>query len=234
MKATTRRPQENKGQSAENETAFKNLSGFEIKPLYGPEDLAGFDYKADLGQPGEYPYVRGVHQTMYRGRPWTIRQLGSLSAPEEANQRIRQLIDMGATGVSMCLDMPTIMGRDSDDPLCRGEVGSCGGVAFDTMVDVRNVLAGIDLNKISINFVTNAQSTAVLAMFCAVAEEQGIPLDRLMGTLQNDILKEYQAQKSFYFPPRPSMRLIIDSIQLCNRHMPKFNPISISGYHLGS
>ncbi len=129
--------------------------------------------RSDLGLPGEFPYVRGVHRTMYRGRPWTIRQLGSLSSPQKANQRIRQLIAMGATGVSICLDMPTIMGRDSDDPLCRGEVGSCGGVAIDSMVDVRNILEGIDLNEISINFVTNAQSAPVLAMFCAVAEEQG-------------------------------------------------------------
>jgi methylmalonyl-CoA mutase N-terminal domain/subunit len=218
----------------EGEGTFTNISGFDIHPLYGPEDVAGFDYDKDLGMPGEYPYVRGVHRTMYRGRPWTIRQLGSLSSPQLANQRIRQLITMGATGVSICLDMPTIMGRDSDDPLCKGEVGSCGGVAIDSMEDVRNILEGIDLNQISINFVTNAQSAAVLAMFCAVAEEQGIPLSRLMGTLQNDILKEYQAQKSFYFPPRPSMRLIMDTIEYCSRHMPKFNPISISGYHLGS
>ena len=161
-----------------SERTYRNPSGFEIKPLYGPEDTAGFEYKTEVGLPGEYPYVRGIHQTMYRGRPWTIRQLGSLSSPEMANQRIRQLIEMGATGVSICLDMPTIMGRDSDDPLCRGEVGSCGGVAIDSMVDVRNVLEGINLNDISINFVTNAQSTAVLAMLCAVAEERGVPLDR--------------------------------------------------------
>ncbi|MDO9558671.1 MAG: methylmalonyl-CoA mutase family protein, partial [Syntrophales bacterium] len=223
-----------KTELSENGRTFKNLSDLEIRALYEPEDVAGFDYKTDLGLPGEYPYVRGVHRTMYRGRPWTIRQLGSLSSPQMANQRIRQLIAMGATGVSICLDMPTIMGRDSDDRLCRGEVGSCGGVAIDSMVDVRNILEGIDLNEISINFVTNAQSAPVLAMFCAVAEEQGISLNRLMGTLQNDILKEYQAQKSFYFPPRPSMRLIMDTIEFSSRHMPKFNPISISGYHLGS
>lgn len=216
------------------ERKFRNLSGFEIRSLYTPEDVAGFDYGADLGQPGEFPYIRGAHRTMYRGRPWTIRQLGSLGSPQKANRRIRQLIGMGATGVSICLDMPTIMGRDSDDPLCRGEVGSCGGVAIDSVADVRNVLKDIDLNEISINFVTNAQASVVLAMFCAVAEERGIALNRLMGTLQNDILKEYQAQKSFYFPPRPSMRLIMDTIEFCSQHMPKFNPISISGYHLAS
>ncbi len=234
MKAAKAKIKEKEAGQSRGEESFKNLSGFEVRPLYGPEDVSGFNYKKDLGLPGEYPYVRGVHQTMYRGRPWTIRQLGSLSSPAEANLRIRQLIEMGATGVSICLDMPTIMGRDSDDPLCKGEVGSCGGVAIDSMVDVRNVLEGIDLNEISINFVTNAQSAAVLAMFCAVAEERKVPLNRLMGTLQNDILKEYQAQKSFYFPPRPSMRLIMDTIEFCSQHMPKFNPISISGYHLGS
>ena len=234
MTAADAANKERKAGSSGNGRTFKNLSGFEIRTLYGPEDVAGFDDQTGPGRPGEYPYIRGVHQSMYRGRPWTIRQLGSLSSPETANQRIRQLIAMGATGVSICLDMPTIMGRDSDDPLCRGEVGSCGGVAIDSMVDVRHLLEGIDLKAISINFVANAQSAAVLAMLCAVAEEQGVPLNRLMGTLQNDILKEYQAQKSFYFPPRPSMRLIMDTIEYCSRHMPKFNPISISGYHLGS
>jgi len=215
-------------------TSFKNLSGFEIKPLYGPEDVSGFDYRADLGIPGEYPYVRGVHQTMYRGRPWTIRQLGSLSSPAEANQRIRQLIAMGATGVSICLDMPTIMGMDADNPLCRGEVGSCGGVSICSVEDMWHLLEGIALDEISINFVSNAQSAPILAMFCAYAEERKVPLENLTGTLQNDILKEYQAQKSFYFPPRPSMRLIMDTIHFCSGKIPRFNPISISGYHLGS
>ncbi|MBM3301990.1 MAG: hypothetical protein FJY85_18815 [Deltaproteobacteria bacterium] len=212
----------------------KNLSGFEIGLWYSPEDVAGLDYQAALGDPGEYPYVRGIHSTMYRGRQWTIRQLGSLGAPGEANLRIRQLIDMGGTGVSICFDMPTIMGRDSDDPLCQGEVGSCGGVAIDTIQDVREVLSGIPLDRISINFVSNAQSTVILAMFCAVAEEQGVPRELLTGTMQNDILKEYQAQKSYYFPPRPSIRLIIDTIDFCARYLPRFNPISISGYHIAS
>lgn len=234
MKAGTSAAGRRHTDAIQEEKSFKNLSGFEIKPLYGPEDVSGFDYRTDLGLPGQYPYVRGVHQTMYRGRPWTIRQLGSLASPAEANQRIRQLITMGATGVSICLDMPTIMGRDSDDPLCRGEVGSCGGVAIDTVADMRHLLEGIALDEISINFVSNAQSAPILAMFCALAEERKIPLHKLTGTLQNDILKEYQAQKSFYFPPRPSMRLIMDTIQFCSRSIPRFNPISISGYHLGS
>ena len=214
--------------------AVKNMSGFEIKSLYGPRDIASIDYQADIGLPGEYPFVRGVYPTMYRGRPWTIRQLGSLGAPDEANRRIRQLVTMGATGVSVCLDMPTIMGRDSDDKLAEGEVGRCGGVAIDTIQDMRNLLAGIDLNKISINFVSNSQSAVILAMFCVVAEESGVRWDRLSGTMQNDILKEYQAQKSYYFPPRPSMRLTIDTISFCSEHLPRFNPISISGYHLAS
>jgi len=213
---------------------IKNISGLEIKPLYGSTDLEGFDPDKDLGRPGEYPYVRGVHPTMYRDRLWTIRQLGSLGPPREANKRIRQLISMGATGISVCFDMPTIMGRDSDDPLCEGEVGCCGGVAIDSVQDMRDLLAGIPLSEISINFVCNAQSAVILAMFCAVAEENGVPGNVLTGTMQNDILKEYQAQKSYYFPPRPSMRLIVDTIAFCVNNMPRFNPISVSGYHIAS
>jgi len=217
-----------------NPMAFKNLSGFVIDPVYTSENIAQLDAERDLGRPGEFPFTRGIHQTMYRGRSWTIRQLGSLGSSEEANIRIRKLLDMGATGVSICLDMPTIMGRDSDDPLCEGEVGSSGGVAIDSITDVRQILDGIDLDRISINWVSNAQSSVILAFFVAVAEERGISADKLTGTLQNDILKEYQAQKSFYFPPRPSMRLTVDIIKYCCRNMPRFNPISISGYHIAS
>lgn len=141
---------------------------------------------------------------------------------------------MGATGISLCLDMPTIMGRDSDDPLAEGEVGSCGGVAIDSIEDMRSLMEDISLDATSINFVSNAQSCVILAMFVAVAEERGVPLEKLTGTMQNDILKEYQAQKSYYFPPRPSMRLTIDTITFCNAHLRRFNPISISGYHLAS
>jgi methylmalonyl-CoA mutase N-terminal domain/subunit len=226
--------------SGQNESALSgvapvtNISGVDIKPRYGPDDVARLDYETDLGHPGVYPYARGVHETMYRGRSWTIRQLGSLGPPDEANKRIRQLIEMGATGVSICFDMPTIMGRDSDDPLCEGEVGSCGGVAIDSIEDMRDLLAGIPLERISINFVSNSQSAVILAMFCAVAEEWGMPLDLLTGTMQNDVLKEYQAQKSYYFPPRPSMRLTMDTIGFCSEELPRFNPISISGYHLAS
>ena len=213
---------------------FRNLSGWSIKPHYGPKDVAGLDPERDLGPPGEHPFTRGVHATMYRGKPWTIRQLGSLGAPAEANQRIRQLTGMGATGVSICFDMPTIMGLDSDDPLAEGEVGSCCGVAIDTLEDMRLLLQGIPLGEISINLVSNSQSAVILAMFAAAAEEQGTALQDLTGTLQNDVLKEYQAQKSFYFPPRPSLRLTVDTIRFCMEHLPRFNPISISGYHLAS
>ncbi len=217
-----------------DEELYRNLSGFHIKSLYGPEDIPKFDYGTDLGLPGEYPFTRGIYRTMYRGKPWTIRQLGSLGSPSEANRRIRQLIQMGSTGVSICLDMPTIMGRDSDDSMSEGEVGSCGGVAIDSLEDMRNLLEGLPLDEISINFVSNSQSPVILAMFVAVAGEQGIPLAKLNGTMQNDILKEYQAQKSYYFPPRPSMRLTIDTLRFCSENMPLFNPISISGYHLAS
>jgi methylmalonyl-CoA mutase, N-terminal domain len=211
-----------------------NMSGIEIKPLYGPEDVSGVDFETDTGRPGDFPYVRGVYPGMYRVRPWTIRQLGSLGPPGEANRRIRYLIGMGATGISICLDMPTIMGRDSDDPLAEGEVGRCGGVAVDTMEDMRDLLEGVDLEKISINFVSNSQSAVILAMFCTLALERGADWKLLSGTMQNDALKEYQAQKSYYFPPEPSIRLIMDTIAFCSRNLPKFNPISISGYHLAS
>ncbi len=217
-----------------NEDPFRNLSGFKIKALYGPEDIAHINPETDLGLPGEYPFTRGIHKTMYRQRPWTIRQLGSLDSPSKANERIRHLLKMGATGISLCLDMPTIMGKDSDDPLAEGEVGSCGGVAIDSIEDMRHLLEGIPIDEISINFVSNSQSSVLLAMFVAVAEERHVPLEKLTGTMQNDILKEYQAQKSYYFPPRPSMRLTIDTLSFCNKHLPRFNPISISGYHLAS
>ncbi|MCD6224792.1 MAG: methylmalonyl-CoA mutase, partial [Deltaproteobacteria bacterium] len=216
---------QNKKDKVQNESRYRNLSGFEIKEFYSPEDVTDLDYNKDIGVPGEYPYTRGIYKTMYRGRPWTIRQLGSLDSPSKANLRIRQLIEMGATGVSICLDMPTIMGRDSDDPLSEGEVGSCGGVAIDSVQDMRNILAGIPLDKISVNMVSNSQSPVFLAFLIAVAEENGVPLEKLTGTMQNDILKEYQAQKSFYFPPRPSMRLTMDTIKYCNENLPRFNPI---------
>ena len=225
---------ENRAKGSINDDSFKNLSGFKIKALYGPNDISQLDYETDLGLPGEYPFTRGIHKTMYRQRPWTIRQLGSLDSPSKANERIRHLLKMGATGISLCFDMPTIMGRDSDDPLAEGEVGSCGGVAIDSMEDIRNLLEGIPIDEISINFVSNSQSAVILAMFVAVADERGVPLEKLTGTMQNDILKEYQAQKSYYFPPRPSMRLTMDTLSFCNEHMPRFNPISISGYHLAS
>jgi methylmalonyl-CoA mutase N-terminal domain/subunit len=216
------------------EDSFTNLSGFVIDPVYGPENILQLDSDRDLGRPGGFPFTRGIHKTMYRGRLWTIRQLGSLGSSEEANIRIRNLLGMGATGVSICLDMPTIMGRDSDDLLCEGEVGSSGGVAIDSIADVRQLLDGVDLGRVSINWVSNAQSSVILAFFVAVAEERGISADKLTGTLQNDILKEYQAQKSYYFPPRPSMRLTVDIFKYCCQNMPRFNPISISGYHLSS
>jgi len=218
----------------EGEDSFRNLSGFKIKALYGPEDISPLYNENEIGLPGEYPFTRGIHRTMYRQKLWTIRQLGSLDSPSKANERVRQLLRMGATGISFCLDMPTIMGRDSDDPLAEGEVGSCGGVAIDSLEDMRNLLEGIPLDEISINFVSNSQSSVILAMFAALAEERHIPLEKLTGTMQNDILKEYQAQKSYYFPPRPSMRLTIDTLTFCNQYMPHFNPISISGYHLAS
>ncbi|MBV8445977.1 MAG: methylmalonyl-CoA mutase family protein [Candidatus Dormibacteraeota bacterium] len=207
------------------------LGGLPLKPYYEPADAAEIDVDRDLGLPGDYPYTRGVHRTMYRDKVWTMRQFAGFGSAAETNARYRFLLSQGQTGLSVAFDMPTLMGHDSDSPHALGEVGRCG-VAVDTLDDMRTLFRGIDLGDVTTSMTINSPAPILLAMYFAVAEEQGVPLARLGGTLQNDILKEYIAQKEFIFPVQPSMRLVTDVVEFCTRHVPRWHPISISGYHI--
>ncbi len=201
------------------------------KPFAGPEDLAGFDPATALGIPGEYPYTRGVHREMYRKRLWTMRQFAGFGSADQTNERFKFLLEKGQTGLSTAFDLPTLMGRDSDDPLALGEVGRCG-VAISSLADMRRLFAGIDLASVSTSMTINAPAAILLAFYVAVAEEQGHTPDQLRGTLQNDILKEFHAQNEYVFPPRPSVKLVIDTIEYGTHHMPLWNTVSVSGYHI--
>jgi len=207
------------------------LSGEPLKPLYGPADLAGFDHDAKLGRPGAYPFTRGVYASMYRGRLWTMRQFAGFGSAAETNDRYRFLLERGQGGLSVAFDMPTLMGRDSDDPLAEGEVGRCG-VATDTLEDFEQLFDAIPLGDISTSMTISGPAVVVFAFFLAAAERQGVPWDRLDGTLQTDILKEYIAQKEWIFPPRPHLRLIGDLMAFCLERVPRWHPISVSGYHI--
>ncbi len=216
------------------ETAPKvvsTLSGIPVEPAYGPKHLAGFDPSRDLGEPGEFPYTRGIHRTMYRGKLWTMRQFAGYATAEETNARYHYLLEQGQTGLSVAFDLPTLMGFDSDHPAAAGEVGKCG-VAICSLEDMETLFRGIPLGEVSVSMTINSPAPVIWAMYLAVAEQQGVEWARLNGTLQNDILKEYIAQKEYIFPPRPSMRLVTDVIEFATRHVPRFNPISISGYHI--
>lgn len=210
---------------------FMTVSSKLLKPMYGPEDVRGIDYERDIGYPGQYPYTRGVHASMYRGRGWTMRQFSGFGAPRQTNERYHYLLKRGQTGLSVAFDLPTLMGYDSDSPRSLGEVGVCG-VAVDTLKDMEIIFDGIDLGAISTSMTINCPSTILLAMYIAVAEKQGVRSEKLTGTLQNDILKEYIAQKEWIYPPEPSIRLITDMMSFCTEHLPKWNSISISGYHI--
>jgi methylmalonyl-CoA mutase N-terminal domain/subunit len=203
----------------------------EKKPLYTPEDLTGLDYRRDLGYPGEYPYTRGVQADMYRGRTWTMRQFAGFGTAVDTNQRYKFLLDRGTTGLSVAFDMPTIMGYDSDHPMAAGEVGRCG-VAIDSLQDMRTLFTGIPLKDITTSMTINGPAAVLLAFYLCVGEEQGTARKDLGGTIQNDILKEYIAQKSWIFPPRQSMRIITDILAFCTSEVPRWNTISISGYHI--
>ncbi|MEK7331398.1 MAG: methylmalonyl-CoA mutase family protein, partial [Candidatus Eisenbacteria bacterium] len=207
------------------------ISGIPIKPLYTPEDLAGMDLPRDLGFPGEYPYTRGVHTSMYRGRMFTMRQFSGFATPRESNQRYHALLAAGQTGLSIAFDNPTIMGYDSDHPKAHGEVGRCG-VAVDSLRDMEILFDGIDPGTISTSMTINGPASIMFGFYLANAEKRGVPFANLRGTLQNDILKEYIAQKCWCFPPRPSLRIIVDLIEFATRHVPQWNTISISGYHI--
>ena len=205
--------------------------GLKHKNLYTPLDLEGFDYERDLGFPGEYPYTRGVQPTMYRGRLWTMRMYAGFSTAEESNKRYKYLIANGGTGLSVAFDLPTQIGYDSDDKMSAGEVGKVG-VAIDSLYDMERLFDGIDLGKVSTSMTINAPASVLLPMYIAVAEKQGVPASALRGTIQNDILKEYAARGTYIFPVKPSMRLITDIFEYCSANVPKWNTISISGYHI--
>jgi len=210
---------------------FITVSGDEIKDLYTPEDIAHIDYEEKIGWPGQYPYTRGVHSTMYRTRLWTMRQFSGMGNASQTNQRYHYLLKNGQTGLSVAFDLPTLMGYDSDHPRSLGEVGKCG-VAVDTLADMEIIFDKINLAEVSTSMTINAPASVLLAMYLAVAEKQGVSFDKLRGTLQNDILKEYIAQKEWIYPPHPSVRLITDLIEFCTEHVPQWNTISISGYHI--
>jgi methylmalonyl-CoA mutase N-terminal domain/subunit len=211
---------------------FVTTSGLEVPPLNWPEDPGqAEDYLSKLGFPGQFPFTRGVYPSMYRGRPWTMRQFSGFASPEETNARYRYIIEQGGEGLSVAFDLPTLMGRDPDDPWSAGEVGKCG-VSVASVEDMDTLFAGIPLGKITTSMTINAPAAIIWAMFIAAAENQGWKQKELGGTLQNDILKEYIAQKEFIYPPRPSVKLVVDTIEYAARYMPKWNPVSISGYHI--
>jgi methylmalonyl-CoA mutase N-terminal domain/subunit len=209
----------------------RTISDVPLKTLYGPEDVAHLDLARDLGVPGEYPYTRGIHANMYRDRLWTMRQFAGFGNAEQTNERYHFLLSQGQSGLSVAFDMPTLLGYDSDHPKSRGEVGKCG-VAIDSLADMERLFQGIDMGAITTSMTINGPAPIALAQYIAAAEKKGIPRAALGGTLQADILKEYIAQKEWIFPPRPHVRLIVDMMRFCRDEMPKWNTISISGYHI--
>jgi methylmalonyl-CoA mutase, N-terminal domain len=202
-----------------------------IEAVYGPESIKDFDAERDLAEPGEFPFTRGVHPTMYVARPWTMRQYAGFSTATDSNQRYHQLIKAGTTGLSVAFDLPTQMGYDSDAPAARGEVGKVG-VAIDSIDDMRTLMGGIPLDSVSVSMTINAPAAVLLLLYQLVAEEQGTPADKITGTIQNDILKEYIARGTYIYPPQPSLRLVADTFAYCRREIPHWNTISISGYHM--
>ena len=215
----------------ERKENFTTGSNLEVGRLYTPEDIEDFDYNEKLGFPGEYPYTRGVQPTMYRGRLWTMRQYAGFATAEESNQRYKYLLEQGQTGLSVAFDLPTQIGYDSDHSLSEGEIGKVG-VAIDSLKDMEILFDGIPLDRVSTSMTINAPASVLLAMYIAVAEKQGVSKDKLRGTIQNDILKEYIARGTYIFPPEPSMRLITNIFEYCSKEVPKWNTISISGYHI--
>ena len=215
----------------ERKVVFKTSSGMEIKRVYTPADVENMDYATELSNPAQYPYTRGVQPTMYRGRFWTMRQYAGFATAEESNKRYKYLLEQGQTGLSVAFDLPTQIGYDSDHGLSEGEVGKVG-VAIDSLKDMETLFDGIPLDKVSTSMTINAPAAVLLAMYIAVAEKQGVSAEQLSGTIQNDILKEYIARGTYIFPVEPSMRLITNIFEYCSKHVPKWNTISISGYHI--
>jgi len=210
---------------------FRNSSGIDIQEVYTAADLDGFDYRRELGFPGEMPYTRGPYPTMYRARPWTIRMFSGFGSAADTNKRYHYLLEQGQTGLSVAFHLPTLLGYDSDHPRARGEVGKCGA-AIDSLADMETLLDGIPLDKVSTSMTINATAIVALCLYVAVAEKQGVSPDKLRGTVQNDILKEYIAQKEWAFPIQPSLRIVVDMFEWCASNMPEWNTISVSGYHI--
>src|SRR6188472_2842458 len=207
------------------------VSGVPIDALYTPDSLNGFDPDAELGLPGQFPFTRGVHASMYRGRLWTMRQFAGFGTPRQTNERFKFLLEKGQTGLSTAFDLPTLMGLDSDNPRSAGEVGRLG-VAVDTLDDMLALFDGIDLETTSVSMTINAPAIVVMAFYLAAARIRGVEWSNLRGTIQNDILKEFHAQNEVVFPPEPSVRLVIDLVEYCTKHAPQWNSVSISGYHI--
>lgn len=224
LKKTLDRFPERKGE-------FVSISDAPVRRLYTPADVEDLNYAGDLGFPGDYPYTRGVQPTMYRGRLWTMRQYAGFGSAEDTNQRYKYLLEQGQTGLSVAFDLPTQMGYDSDHPMAQGEVGKCG-VAISSIKDMETLFDGIPLDKVSTSMTINSTAAVLLAMYIAVAENQGVPPDKITGTIQNDVLKEYIARGTYIFPPKPSMRIITDIFDYCSKNVPRWNSISISGYHI--
>jgi methylmalonyl-CoA mutase, N-terminal domain len=210
---------------------FTSVSGEKIEPLYGPDDVESINYLSDIGFPGEYPYTRGIHPNGYRGKIWTMRQFAGFGTPEDTNERYHYLLKRGQTGLSVAFDLPTLMGWDADSPTSEGEVGICG-VAVSSIKDMDILFDKIPLDKVSTSMTINSPAAMIFAMYLAVALERNIDFKELRGTLQNDILKEYIAQKEYIYPPKPSMRIITDMIEYCTNEVPQWNPVSVSGYHI--
>jgi methylmalonyl-CoA mutase N-terminal domain/subunit len=215
----------------ERRERFETVSLDEVNRLYTPADVAEVDFERDTAFPGEFPYTRGIHPTGYRGKLWTMRQFAGFGTPEETNARFKYLLEHGQTGLSVAYDLPTLMGYDADSPLSEGEVGKCG-VAVSSLADMEVLFDGIPLEGVTVSQTINAPASVLLAMYLVVAEKQGADFRKISGTLQNDILKEYIAQKEWVYPIRPAMKLVIDTFEFCTRHVPKYNPISVSGYHI--
>ncbi len=222
---------ERQNPAAQRRPEFRTLSQLPVDQLYTAADTTGEDYMESVGLPGEFPYLRGIHDTGYRGRLWTFRMFAGFGRPQETNERFRFLLEQGQTGLSVAFDMPTLYGYDTDDPRAFGEFGTCG-VAVSSLADMETLFDGIRLDQVTTSMTINAPAAIIWAMYLALAEKQGAPLEKIGGTIQNDILKEYIAQNEYIFPPQPSMRLVTDTVEFGARHVPRWNPISISGYHI--
>src|SRR6185295_9825961 len=215
----------------ERKQSFQTVSLDEVNRLYTPADVSDIVFDSEIGTPGEFPYTRGIHATGYRGKLWTMRQFAGFSTPEETNRRFKYLSQEGQTGLSVAYDLPTLMGYDADSPLSEGEVGKCG-VAVTSLADMEVLFDGIDLEQVTVSQTINAPASVLLAMYLVVAEKQGADWKKISGTLQNDILKDYIAQKEWIYPIRSAMKLVIDTFEFCTNHVPRYNPISVSGYHI--